>query len=293
MNEFSAVRIERAIRSTWRSLILVILLVAATIDGRLVRRPRRGAEGAIWIHGWCRRIVKALEIECTVEGKLPTGGAVVSNHLSYLDILLYSATTPFVMVANSELQSWPLLGWLTAQAGTVYVNRSEDAVPACKKQTHAEVNRLMAEAYANDLPVLFFPEGTTTAGREVLPFRRGLFHSVLNGAVPLRTAALQFEIGDGNGEATVASDVCFVGDALFGPHIFGCLGLQGLKARLRFGDDIVMREDRFQLSQSARAAVAEMYDELSSVAIVAAPAERRYEGRVAGAFQELTDWSAD
>ncbi len=266
------------VRSSWRSLKLLGLLLAATVDGRIVRRPQRGAEGAIWIHGWCKRIVRALDIECSVEGTLPSGGAVVSNHLSYLDILLYSATTPFVMVAKSGLRSWPLLGWLTAQAATVYVNRSEDSIATDKRQTHAEVNRLMSEAYERGLPVLFFPEGTTTDGAEVLPFRRGLFHSVLQGGVPLRTAALQFQIGDGNGEAMVAKDVCFVGDALFGPHIFGCLGLRGLRARVRFGEEILTREDRFQLSQSARAAVAELYDECCGMAATASIPEGQHEG---------------
>jgi 1-acyl-sn-glycerol-3-phosphate acyltransferase len=251
-------RASRLWRSTWRSLYLLLLLIAASIDGR-VRRPHKGAEGAVWIHGWCRRIVNALDIECSVSGVLPTGGAVVSNHLSYLDILLYSATTPFVMVAKSELRHWPLLGWLTAQAGTVYVQRSEDAV-AGKRQTHAEVNRMMAEAYASGLPVLFFPEGTTTDGSHVLPFRRGLFHSILAGNIPLRAAALELNISRDNGSASVAEDVCFVGDALFGPHIVRCLGLKGLRASIRFGEEIPSRNDRFVLSQGAYAAVTAMYE---------------------------------
>ncbi len=255
-------RLGRIFRSTQRSMYLLVLLIAATIDGRFLSRPRVGAEGAIWIHDWCRRIVQALGIECQTEGALPTGGVVVSNHMSYLDILLFSAITPFVMVAKKELRGWPLLGWLTAQAGTVYVERSEDVRPGSPRQGHAEVNAMMAAAYRTGLPVLFFPEGTTTDGTQCLPFRRGLFHSVLNGNVPLRVAALQFELGANNGTATVADDVCFVGDALFAPHIFGCLGLDQLKARVAFGREIVERDDRFVLSQSARAAVTELYETL-------------------------------
>jgi 1-acyl-sn-glycerol-3-phosphate acyltransferase len=70
------------------------------------------------------------------------GGAVVSNHLSYLDILLYSSTRPFVMVAKTEVRGWPLLGWLTAQAGTVYVERGGGP------KTYAGVNAAMEEAYS-------------------------------------------------------------------------------------------------------------------------------------------------
>ncbi|WP_263383405.1 lysophospholipid acyltransferase family protein [Granulicella arctica] len=263
-------------RSLYRSAYLLILLIAASIDGR-IRRPKVGAEGAIWIHNWCHRIVNALRIECTIKGSLPTSGAVVSNHLSYLDILLYSATTPFVMVAKKELRSWPLLGWLTAQAGTVYVQRSEDRRPGELRQEHSEVNGMMAEAYASGLPVLFFPEGTTTDGEQVLPFRRGLFHSVLNGGIPLRTAALQFQVGERDRTAIVGRDVCFVGDALFGPHIFQCLGLHELKAQIKFGGEVLQREDRFVLSQSAHAAVSELHGSLADRPKYASEIERRYE----------------
>jgi 1-acyl-sn-glycerol-3-phosphate acyltransferase len=212
----------------------------------------------VWIHVWCKRIVKVLGLECGVEGRLPAGGAVVSNHLSYLDILLYSSVQPFVMVAKTEVRGWPLLGWLTMRAGTVYVERGGGP------KTYPGVNAAMAEAYRSGLPVLFFPEGTTTEGAGVLPFRRGLFHSVLNNAVPLQVAALQYTLDDCtvNGDATVEQDVCWWGDMDFAPHMFRFLGLRGLKARIRFGDEVVERADRFVLSETAQATIAEMYDEL-------------------------------
>ena len=233
------------------------LLVAAVVDC-WIRRPRVGAEGAVWIHGWCRRIVRVLGFECRVEGAVPAGGAVVSNHLSYLDILLYSSVQPFVMVSKTEVRGWPLLGWLTAQAGTVYVERGGGL------KTYPGVNAAMAEAYRSGLPVLFFPEGTTTEGTEVLPFRRGLFHSVLNGGVALRVAALRYSLDSHgvNGSATVGEDVCWWGNMKFTPHMFRFLGLRGLRAKIRFGEEIVERADRFVLSETAQAAVAEMYEEL-------------------------------
>jgi lyso-ornithine lipid O-acyltransferase len=245
------------LRSVWRSGLFVGLLVAAVVDC-WVRRPKVGAEGAVWIHGWCRRIVRAMGFKYGVQGVVPRGGAVVSNHLSYLDILLYSSVQPFVMVAKTEVRGWPLLGWLTAQAGTVYVERGGGP------KTYPAVNAAMAEAYRSGLPVLFFPEGTTTDGDGVLPFRRGLFHSVLNGGVALRTAALRYSLDshDVNGDATVGEDVCWWGDAGFTSHIFRLLGLHGLQAQIQFGEEIADRTDRFVLSETAHAAVAEMYEEL-------------------------------
>jgi 1-acyl-sn-glycerol-3-phosphate acyltransferase len=247
----------RFLRSGLRGVLFVGLLVAAVVDCWM-RRPKVGADGAVWIHGWCRRIVRTLGVECCVEGSVPRGGAVVSNHLSYLDILLYSSVQPFVMVAKTEVRGWPLVGWLTAQAGTVYVERGGGP------KTYSGVNAAMAEAYRSGLPVLFFSEGTTTDGAEVLPFRRGLFHSVLNGGVALRVAALRYSLDSHmvNGSATVGEDVCWWGDMKFTLHLFRFLGLRGLRAKIRFGEEIVERADRFVLSETARATVAEMYEGL-------------------------------
>jgi 1-acyl-sn-glycerol-3-phosphate acyltransferase len=258
------VRELRLLRSVWRSLLFVMLLVAAVVDYR-IRRPKWGAEGAVWIHGWCQRIVSVLGFQCEVDGPIPCGGAVVSNHLSYLDILLYSSVQPFVMVAKTEVRGWPLLGWLTAQAGTVYVQRGGGP------KTYPAVNAAMAEAYRSGLPVLFFPEGTTTEGAGVLPFRRGLFHSVLNNGVSLRTAALSYTLESDpvNGEATVGENVCWWGEMEFASHMFGLLGLRGVKAKVRFGDEVLQRADRFVLSETAQAQVAEMYDDLREVELVA------------------------
>ena len=187
---------------------------------------------------------------------------MVSNHLSYLDILLYSSVQPFVMVAKTEVRRWPLLGWLTAQAGTVYVERGGGPT------THAGVNAAMAQAYRSGLPVLFFPEGTTTDGVGVLPFRRGLFHSVLNNSVALRTSALRYALEEhaSNGDATVGNDVCWWGDMTFGRHMFRLLGLKGLRVQIRFGDEVTERADRFVLSETAREMVGEMYDGLRGAA---------------------------
>src|SRR5258708_32174078 len=131
-----------------------MLLVAAVVDCR-IRRPKVGAEGAVWIHGWCRRIVRVLGFRCEVEGWVPRDGAVVSNHLSYLDILLYSSVQPFAMVAKTEVRGWPLLGWLTAQAGT------GDVEGGGGPKTDGGGHAALAEAYGSGLPVLVVPEGRT------------------------------------------------------------------------------------------------------------------------------------
>ncbi len=251
--------IVRSLRSLIRGVWLVVLLLASAVDF-IVRRPRSAYEGSVRIHSWCRRFVRAMGVECSIEGGLPAYGAVVSNHLSYLDILLFASLRPFVMVAKSEVRRWPLIGWLTSRAGTVYVVRGGGTT------TYRRVNAAMAAAYRSGLPVLFYPEGTTTDGASVLPFRRGLFHSVLNEGVPLQVAALRYSIVGDNGGATVAQDVCWWGDMLLAPHLFRLLGLNGVRAEVRLGGEVTERADRFVLSETARARVMELVAESGEAA---------------------------
>jgi 1-acyl-sn-glycerol-3-phosphate acyltransferase len=265
----------RSLRTFIRGIHLAALLIAATLDGK-IRHPKCGPEGAVWVHRWCRRIVDSMGLRYTIEGPVPKAGpmAVVSNHMSYLDVLIYSATTPFIMVSKTEVRGWPLIGWITAQAGTIYVQRAD--VAGGQTQTHAEINEAMAKAFRSGLPVLFYPEGTTTDGSGVLPFRRGLFHSVLANQVPMRAAALTYRFDEPNPGASIAEDVCFVGDSEFATHILRFLPLRGVHVHLRFGEREIEGNDRFTLAEKAHAAVAELYSELSGGEQTAIAERREY-----------------
>ena len=265
-----------AIRAGLKAGLVLPLLLVAVADGQLRKwlgLMKPGPQGAVWVHHWCRRLVWALGVEFELHGPVPDAGsgmlAVVSNHLSYLDVLLYSATRPFVMVSKVEVRGWPLIGWITAQAGTVYVQRAD--VKGGQTQTHAEVNAMMAEAYRSGLPVMFFPEGTTTDGSEIVPFRRGLYNSVVQDGVPVKVAAIGYEFTQPNPGASIGEHVCFVGEAEFGPHLLGFLGLRGVKAKIRFGDEFVAGDDRFALAWNSREMMVEMYNELGVVQQSPAP----------------------
>jgi 1-acyl-sn-glycerol-3-phosphate acyltransferase len=260
----------RIARSILRSVTFLSLLLAAVVDGqwrKLFCGMKVGPEGAVWVSAWCRRIMRALDLRCEVQGPLPQAGphglAVVSNHLSYLDILVLSATRPFVMVSKCEVRGWPLLGWMTAQAGTVYIERAD--VKGGQRQTHAQVNRIMHTAFSSGLPVLFFPEGTTSSGDRILPFRRGLFNSIVAGQVPLQTAALAYQMHPANRDCTLGEDICFVGEAEFAPHLFKALGLKGVRVTVRFGANEIEGSDRFALATNARDAVVDLYEPISGL----------------------------
>ena len=184
--------------------------------------------------------------------------AIVANHLSYLDILLLSSTVPAVFVAKHEVSRWPFVSWLTTRSGAVYVYRGG------RRETYPLVNARMAHAFRSGVPVVFFPEGTTTNGTEVLPFRRGLFHSVLRDGVAVRTAAIRYELVADDGD--VAEDVCWCGDAALLPHLYRLMGLRGVRGTVTFGATVWGR-DRFELSEAARDRVMELAGHATSVCV--------------------------
>jgi 1-acyl-sn-glycerol-3-phosphate acyltransferase len=116
----------------------------------------------------CRSALRLLRIRLQVTGQPIEGpGAVVSNHSSWLDIFVLNASKRIYFVSKAEVAGWPGIGWLARATGTVFIerNRSQAAAQA------AVFCRRLALGHR----LLFFPEGTSSDGRRVLPFKTTLF----------------------------------------------------------------------------------------------------------------------
>jgi 1-acyl-sn-glycerol-3-phosphate acyltransferase len=142
---------------------------------------------------WSRRLLALLNIECRVTGDLdPHGGnlLVVANHVSWLDIFVLNALYPARFVAKAELARWPVAGRLVRGAGTLFIERTR------RRDTH-RVNRVVAEALAQGDVVAVFPEGTTTEGASVLPFKSSLLQPIVDAAGQVQPLALRYRTPDG------------------------------------------------------------------------------------------------
>lgn len=148
---------------------------------------------------------------------------VVSNHLSYLDIVLYSAAMPCVIVSKIEVRSWPLIGLAASCGGTIFIDRSSKASAA------ATAERMQA-VLAEGIPVLLFPEGTSTDGSEVLKFHSTLFEPAVVNSVPITASAIRYLSGKGYSER----DLCYYGDIHFAPHLLQTMGHDSLGGRIDF-----------------------------------------------------------
>jgi len=193
-------------------------------------------------------------IEIGVEGVFPERGAVISNHLSYLDIVVFATLHPCVFVSKEEVRRWPVVGWMTTMSGTVYVARGHGgSAMKARKEMQAVVDA--------GLPVVFFPEGTTSNGSQLLKFHSGLLSQVIAGSAPVTAAYLSYSFAEDNGsDVGVVDDVSYWGDRNMLAHIFKFLGLCGVRVKVRFVEErIAFSSDglhRKKAAVEARSAVA-------------------------------------
>jgi lyso-ornithine lipid O-acyltransferase len=209
-------------------------------------KNKRGAR-AKWMNRACRRHLKIFGYTADVAGEIPVRGLLVSNHLSYLDILAICAVTPAAFVSKAEVRHWPLFGWLAKLSGTIFIER--------ERRTHVgAVNQEIETALADGVLVVVFPEGTSSDGTEVLPFRASLLAPALRGGHEISVAWLHYELPDGDAK----QEVCYWGAHSFFPHLLNLLGKKSVRATLRFGNFSRPTDDRKELAQQLRNAVLEL-----------------------------------
>ncbi len=200
---------------------------AAAAAGRLKQirgtaAPSQARGRALVLRDVCRRLLDLHGVTADMDGPLPAGPAVLaSNHVSWLDPLVVGASVPCVPVSKIEICSWPIVGGLVKELGVLFVSRGDP-------QSGARVIRGAERALAAGLPVLNFPEGTTTTGRHVLPFRRGLFGLARRTGVPVIPVALSYE----------PMHLAWVGDATFIPHYLRVASDQRALVRVRVGSPV-------------------------------------------------------
>lgn len=204
----------------------------------------RRRERALWLQRICRRTNCIFQLQIQVIGEIPAHGLLVTNHLSYLDILLLSSLTPAIFVAKREVKSWPVMGVLARLGGTLFIDR--------QRRTHVgQVNGEIQAALNDGALVVIFPEGTSSDGASVLPFKSSLLEPATQQRSPLTVGHVQYALADGD----AANEVCYWGDAVFFPHLLNLLGKRGVRATVRFAAVKQHSSDRKELAQQLHAVV--------------------------------------
>jgi len=237
------------LRAFWRMMLLFCCVFSALsaagwrfLTGRWSRKHR-----AEWLHLWARKLLCFLNIRAVYRGLPPGNGILVSNHVSYLDILLLSARHPLVFVAKSEVSRWPFFGWSAQCAGTIFIRRAQ------KSDVH-RVSLEIASMVKAGIVVCFFPEGSSTSGKELLPFRSALFQPADENLWLVTPACITYSLKDGR----VEDDVAYWRDMVLAPHLCRLLSKQQIDASVTYGHAIAGGIGRKQMANALEDAIRRM-----------------------------------
>ena len=217
---------------------------AVTIAGR--RDPDRVRRQSRWIQRQAGRFARVLGLRTQVWFQRHSAPLLVCNHVSYLDIIVLAAARPVRFVAKSEVRSWPWFGWLAQCAGTLFIKREH-------RRLLPDSNRQLADLARQVGSLVMFPEGTSSDGQTVLPFRS----SLLAGAAAENLSVLPVWIGYELPEGDVTQDVCWWGDMTLVPHLWRLLGYREIISTVRFGRP-VWHWDRKVLAAQLHEAVCDL-----------------------------------
>ena len=221
-------------RATRRALTLGLLLAWCLVRSLISRlsgpdTPERRAQ---WNHSSAKLVLAALGVRLKIIGEPPARGLLVSNHLSYLEVLVYGAALPCFLVSKAEIARWPFFGPLARAGGTLFIDRGS-------RESAISVSEEIADRLNGNVPVLFFPEGTSTDGT-LLRFNSRLFIPAVEAGVPVTAAAVRYVPEDGSLER----NLCWFGDDEFLPHLLKSLGGPNFSAEVHFGEPHIYTDRR-------------------------------------------------
>lgn len=187
---------------------------------------------AHWLHRSSALVLRRMGVHAESRGPRPARGLICANHLSYLDIAVCAAATPCVFVSKREVRGWPAFGSFASWGGTIFLDRqSRHSAEAAAAAMSAVLNQ--------GVPVLLFPEGTSTDGTELLRFHPTLIEPAVAQRQPIAAAAIAYRLRGGE-----ERDLCYYGDVSFVPHLLRTLGRTGISAQIEFYPEAQVYSER-------------------------------------------------
>jgi 1-acyl-sn-glycerol-3-phosphate acyltransferase len=213
----------RVLRACWRLLRVLVHGLHGVLVGALVfpfLAPPQRMQRVGW---WSAKMLRMLGIGLSHAGTLHAGPLlVVANHVSWLDILAINAVRPVRFVSKADVRHWPLLGWLVACGGTLFIERE-------RKRDALRVVHQVAEALRSGEVVAVFPEGTTSDGRGVLPFHANLLQAAIATETPVQPLALRYR----DAHAAVSAAAPYIGDTSLAESLWAVALAQGLQVHVQ------------------------------------------------------------
>lgn len=246
------------IRATIRlcSFVLLTVFIVALFGAGLLfcieNKERRVRWKNYLISRWASLAARIIGLKIKIHGPGPKPPFfLVSNHLSYLDILPFWAVLKTTFVAKSEINRWPFIGQAADLLGIIFINRENI-------RDISRVNTLIEEEIGKDQGVILFPEGTSSKGRRVLPFKSSLLFYPSARNVAVHHASVSYEVL-GDGEHKAWKEVCWWGDMDFISHFWNLLKIKSKAVSVHFGEVPEIRKSRKELARSLQQKVEETF----------------------------------
>jgi 1-acyl-sn-glycerol-3-phosphate acyltransferase len=178
---------------------------------------------------------------------MPRSGLLVCNHLTYLDVIVLSSIGECVFVAKSDIAAWPLFGWLARAAGTIFVDRE-------RRLSSSGVVDHVRDAITDGSLVVLFPEGTSSDGSTVLPFKSSLLESAVQLRCPIAAAAMEYELNEGS----VVHEVYYWGNMRLVAHLLNLFFKREIRAECAFSFPKIRAGDRKKIASELRDEIVSM-----------------------------------
>jgi 1-acyl-sn-glycerol-3-phosphate acyltransferase len=246
-----ATTMSNAFLGTWRAFAVAFFSLCALVENAITipffAQTRRLHARAVWLHRWSRFASRVIGIRVTMRGSTPPSGLLVCNHLSYLDVIVLSSIQPCIFVAKRDVAGWPFFGWLAHAGGTIFVDRQ-------RRLSSPVVVDFVQDAIRGGSVVVFFPEGTSSDGSTVLPFKSALLESAVQLRCPVAAAAIDYALDDGS----VSDEVCYWRDMTLVPHLFNLFFKREIRSECSFSVPKIRSGSRKEIASELREEVMAM-----------------------------------
>jgi 1-acyl-sn-glycerol-3-phosphate acyltransferase len=205
---------------------------------------------------WCASLLRCFNIQVKTFGKLPDANTnktmFIGNHISWTDIHAINSIIPVRFIAKIEIRSWPIFGYLVSKSGTLFINRSirKDASRIVDMTTHSLL----------DLDnVCFFPEGTTTEGTHMLPFKSSITQSAIDAEAYIWPLTIYYPLPDRKPDINMA----FAGETSMIESMFTMVKIKNPVVELHFAEPISCRnQTRHSATAYAHGKITEQFNQL-------------------------------
>jgi 1-acyl-sn-glycerol-3-phosphate acyltransferase len=212
---------------TYRTLRIVVhILYGLSVSG-LILSWLNEDQRQLMIQRWSKKLLSILNIKLSSQGNTPQqklkNAMFVSNHISWLDIYALNSVHPVRFIAKSEVARWPVFGWLARKSNTLFIDRT-------KKKDAQRVSIEASKSLKNGDCLCYFPEGTTSQGNILLPFKSSLMQAAIDANAEIRPFTIFYPKPDGSANIAMA----FAGETTFIASIWQIIASRESQVTLHF-----------------------------------------------------------